>query len=170
MADDTYPDMTKVSRSVHGPRSIAGLVPVVARSAFNRSAPGIARLVENWAGIVGPVLAEATVPRQLAQRTLTIGCSGPVAMELQHLTGELIGRVNQYFGSQTVHRLRFLQTAAPRTGHRPKPHLTEAARMKADEAVANMPEGPLRSALAGLGQAVLSESASRLGKQPRTRC
>ena len=65
--------------------------------------------MEAWSGIVGPILADMTVPRRLSQGTLTIGCSGPVAMELQHLSTELLNRVNQYLGAQTVHRLRFVQ-------------------------------------------------------------
>ena len=46
--------------------------------------------MEAWSGIVGPILADLTVPRRLSQGTLTIGCSGPVAMELQHLSTELL--------------------------------------------------------------------------------
>ena len=49
--------------------------------------------------------AEVTVPRRLSHGTLTIGCAGPVAMELQHLSAELIGRINQYLGAQTVQQL-----------------------------------------------------------------
>jgi hypothetical protein len=167
--DDTYPDMTKVSRPVHGSRSIGSVVPVVARTAFNRTAPGAAQLMEAWAGIVGPALAAATVPRRLAQGTLTIGCSGPVAMELQHLSTELIGRINQYLGGQTVRRVRFVQILATRSVAPLRSHPTVAAEEAAAESVAHLPEGPLRTALAALGRAVLSESPSRLGSQPRTR-
>jgi hypothetical protein len=167
--DDTYPDMTKVSRAVHGPRSIGSLVPVVARTAFNRTAPGVAQLMEAWVGIMGPTLAVATVPRRLAQGTLTIGCSGPVAMELQHLSTELIGRINQYLGGQSVRRVRFVQMLAARSAVRFKPLPTVTAEAAAAEAVARLPEGPLRTALASLGRAVLTESPSRLGSEPRTR-
>jgi len=161
--------MTKASRHVHGPRPIASVVPVVARVAFNRASPGVAQLVEAWAGIVGPALAGVTMPRRLVQGTMTIGCSGPVAMELQHLSEELMDRINQYLGSQPVRRLRFEQTLAARAPPRPRPSRSPAAEMAATEAVANLPEGPLRAALIALGGAVMTESASRLGKQPRTR-
>src|ERR1700677_3337277 len=119
--DDTQPRMPKVSRPVHGPRSIASVVPAVARLAFNRSGLGVAQLMEAWSGIVGPVLADATTPRRLAQGTLTIGCSGPMAMELQHLSTELIGRINHYLGSPAVKRLRFVQTLEGRPPPRPPP-------------------------------------------------
>jgi hypothetical protein len=168
--DDTHPGMTKVSRPVHGPRPIAAIVPVVARTAFQRAAPGVARILEAWAGMVGPAIADVTTPHRLSQGTLTIGCSGPVAMELQHLSAELIGRVNQYLGSQVVRRLRLVQTAAAQNRAQPSPRPSKAVDLAATEAVASLAEGPLRAALNDLGRAVLTESASRLGKQPRTRC
>jgi hypothetical protein len=168
--DDTHSGMAKVWRPVHGPRPIATLVPVVARAAFTRAAPGVVQLMEAWTGMVGPDMAAATTPRRLSQGTLTIGCSGPVAMELQHLSTELIGRINQYLGSQVVRRLRLVQTAAIQTRIQSTQRPTKAVEMAASEAVADLPEGPLRTALNALGRAVLTESASRLGKQPRTRC
>jgi hypothetical protein len=167
--DDTHRGMTKVSRHVHGPRPVAAIVPVVARKAFNHAGPAIAQLIEAWAGIVGPALASVTAPRRLVQGTLTIGCVGPVAMELQHLSTEVIARVNQHVGSQAVRRLSLVQTIVARTRAQPKPAPTKAVEMAASEAVAGLPDGPLRTALADLGKAVLTESASRLGKQPRTR-
>src|ERR1700676_5040642 len=118
--DDTGRDMTKVSRRVHGVRSIASLVPVVTRTAFGRTAPGVAQLLGAWTGIVGPALGAVTTPRGVSQGTLTIGCSGPVAMELQHLSTELISRINQSLGSQTVRRLRFVQTLSTPTPVRPQ--------------------------------------------------
>jgi hypothetical protein len=166
--------MAKGSRPVHGPRSIGSVVPVVARKVFRHASPGVAQLLEAWTEIVGPALANATTPRRLGQGTLTIGCSGPVAMELQHLSPELIGRINQYLGSQVVKRLRLLQIAAIhqiaaiQTQGRPR-SVPGALEKAASEAVASLPDGPLRTALTALGHAVLTESASRLGNQTRTR-
>ncbi len=167
--DDTHPGMTKVSRPVHGPRPIAALVPDIARNAFKRSAPGAAQLIEAWVGIVGPALADITMPRGLVRGALTIGCSGPVAMELQHLSAELIGRINQYLGTPAVTQLRFVQNLGARIPPRTEPSPDPAVATAAAQAVAHLPEGPLRLALAALGRAVFGETASRLGDQPRTR-
>ena len=174
--DVTGRDMTKDWRPVHGPRPVGALVPAIVRPAFARAVPGAGGLMEAWPGIVGPALADATAPRRLGRGTLTIACSGPVALELQHLSAELTGRINQYLGSQTVQRLRFVQTQLPRPPARAAPPTNaagkaagEAAAKTAAAAVADLPEGPLRTALANLGRAVITESASRLGKQPRTR-
>ncbi len=161
--------MTKDWRPVHGPRPLAALVPALIKPAFAQAGPGVAQLMEAWPGIVGPSLADATTPKKLGQGSLTIACSGPVAMELQHLSVELTARINQYLGNQTVQRLRFVQTRTIRPPARAAPRPTPATVKAADDAVADLPEGPLRAALAGLGRAVLTESASRLGKQPRTR-
>jgi hypothetical protein len=86
-----------------------------------------------------------------------------MAMELQHLSVEVTSRINQYLGGHSVRRLRFIQTMAtpsPRPARRPSPGVEQTAAM----AVATLPDGPLRSALVALGRAVLTESASRLGK------
>jgi hypothetical protein len=145
------------------------VVPVVTRNAFNRSAPGVAVLIEAWAGIVGPALADVTTPRRLSQGTLTIGCSGPVAMELQHLSIEVLVRINQYLGSRAVRRLRFVQIAVVRAPAHPRPRATAALETATPGSLAQLAAGPLRTALAALGRAVLGESASRLEQQLRTR-
>ncbi len=90
-------------------------------------------------------------------------------MELQHLSTELITRINQYLGSQSVRRLRFVQIVHARPPLRQRPRPTEAIELAVCDAVADLPSGPLRNALTVLGRAVLTESASRLGKQTRTR-
>src|SRR5258708_18502176 len=110
--DDTGRDMKKVAPPVHGPRPIASLVPAVTRKAFSRASPGVAPLMEAWTAIVGPAPAALTTPRHLTQGSLTIGCSGPAAMELQHLSTELISRINRSVGGQSVRRLRCVQTLA----------------------------------------------------------
>ena len=113
---------------------------------------------------MGPALADVTVPRRLSQGSLTIGCSGPVAMELQHLSTELLSRINQYLGQQTVRHLRFVQTLGAAPPPRPRRRPTAAVEIAASNSVAHLPEGPLREALASLGRALLSEPPSRLGK------
>jgi hypothetical protein len=87
-------------------------------------------------------------------------------MELQHLSIEVLGRISQYLGSHSVRRLRFVQITAVRAPLRSAPRRIEVA---APESVAGMAAGPLQAALAALGRAVVSESASRLGKQLHTK-
>ena len=162
MADeDTNRDMAKGWRFVHGPRPIAALVPAVTRQAFRRGVPGAWQVLEAWSEIVGPELARVTTPKAMGRGTLTITCTGPVAMELQHLSAELLGRVNRYLGSQAVQRLRFLQTFTAPVAPPVKPAPTPEIHAAAETAVASLPQGPLRDALAALGRAVLAEAATR---------
>ncbi|MBB5692023.1 DUF721 domain-containing protein [Muricoccus pecuniae] len=145
MIDPRRPDL--------GLRPLGGFIPRLTRPAFKKRSPAGALLMADWAGIVGPAIAAVTVPKRLTGGTLTIGCSGPVAMELQHLAPQLIGRVNAALGSVTVESLRFVQqapsaAAAPRA--RPAAPLPDTVRGALDT-VGN-PE--LRDALARLARGV----------------
>lgn len=154
---DTRSGMTTGVRHVYGPRPIGALVPGLTRAAFRRRAPATAQVLADWALIVGPALAAVTVPRRLAAGTLTVACAGPVALELQHLTTQLLARINTHLGAPTVQRLRFVQDAPPSPpapAPRPSPDAAGLARVEA--AVAGLPEGPLRVALAALGRAALA--------------
>jgi hypothetical protein len=159
--------MATPERHVYGPRPLGALLPQVTRPAFRRHSPAAAQLMADWAGIIGPALAAVTVPRRLVSGTLTLACSGPIAIELQHLTTELIARINGYLGSQAVQRLRFVQTAigsaAPVAATRPA---DPAARQAAEASVAHLPAGPLREALATLGIAVLARFSTSPHGQP----
>ena len=134
-----------------GPRSIGALLPAITRPAFRSRAAGAAQLMADWPSIVGPALAAVSAPRQLARGSLTLACSGPVAMELQHLSAQLTERINAHYGRVLVEQLRFVQATAPARA-------TSAARPKAPATVPveipDMKEGALRDALAALGGAV----------------
>ena len=137
-------------RHVWGPRAVGALVPALTRPAFRRRSPAAAQILADWTAIVGPALAAVTVPRRLSGTTLTLACAGPIALELQHMTGELAARINGHAGRVIVERLRFVQEALPgpvllppRQANDPPP-----------EPIAGLPAGPLNDALARLGQAI----------------
>jgi hypothetical protein len=156
-AKDTKHGMATAPRHVYGPRPLAALVPQVTRPTFRKHAPAAAQVLADWDAIVGPALAAVTTPLRLTSGTLTIGCVGPVAMELQHLSGELISRINTHLGSRTVQSLRFAQTLFDRPLPPLPPPPSPEAKARAEAAVADLPEGELRTALAALGQAVLEQ-------------
>ena len=137
-----------------GPVPVAALIPRLTRPAFKRKSPAGAQLMADWPEVVGPALAAVTSPLRLSAGTLTLACAGPVAMELQHLAPELIGRINGHVGRVTVERLRFVQQAppgAPRPAARPPERpLPIPVRTR----IAEMPEGELRDALENLARAV----------------
>ncbi len=119
----------------------------------------------DWSAIVGPRLAALTAPRRLSAGRLTLACTGPVAMELQHLAPQLIARINTHLGSAVIERLGFVQaTDAPvpsRVAARETRSLTPADERRAEEAVAGLPPGDLRDALAALSRSVLTVDPAR---------
>jgi hypothetical protein len=144
-------------RHVYGPRPVGTLIPRLTRPAFRRRSPATAQVLADWAAIVGPAIAAVTTPRRLSAGALTIACAGPIAMELQHLAGEVIARINGHLGSHVVTALRFVQTFEPTAPLGALPPAPDPARLAAVEsAVADLPEGELRGALASLGRAMLT--------------
>ncbi len=140
--------MTKDQRHVYGPRALSSLLPAITRPALRQRNAASAQLVADWEAIVGPELAAVTLPRRLSAGTLTLACAGPVALELQHQSQVLVGRINTHFGRLLVDRLRFVQDDSATAKRAPAP-----PRQAAPEPVniPDMPEGPLRDALAALG-------------------
>ena len=147
-------------RFVYGPRPLAALVPALVRPAFRRRAPATAQVLADWGVIVGPAIAAITTPIKLSAGTLAIGCSGPVAMELAHLTDALLGRINGHLGQVVVQRLRLVQSARPVAPEAPAP-ARRPAMAAARRAVHGMAEGELRDALERLGRVVLTDTARR---------
>lgn len=168
------PAAAEEPRHVYGPRPLAALLPGVTRAALRGRHAAATTLRLDWAGIVGPQLAGETAPLRLASGTLTIACSGPIALELQHLSTALSERVNRHLGRDAVQRLRFVQMP-PAAVPAPAPAIgakrdLAAADARAAEAVAALPDGPLRDALLALGRAVLAEQPPprRNARRPHT--
>jgi len=132
-----------------GPRPLGALIPAITRPAFRKRAPTAAQVLADWEAVIGPALAAVTVPRRLHGGTLTLACSGPVAMELQHLSEWVLARVNAYLGSRAVERLRIIQGISPASPEPPRP-----AKPCPDPKLPGIPPGPLRDALAALGRAM----------------
>ena len=141
-------DKRDTERNVWGPRPVGSLLPTLTRPAFRRRSPAAAQLLTDWLTIIGPALAAVTMPRRLTGTTLTLACSGPIAMELQHMTNELTARINGHLGRVVVERLRFVQEALPGPAVPPAP----TGDSTPPKPIANLPPGPLNDALARLGQ------------------
>ena len=137
------------------PMPLGSLIPSLTRPAFRRKSPSGAQLMADWAQVVGPSLAAVTSPLRLTAGTLTLACAGPVAMELQHLAPELMGRINGHLGRVAVERLRFVQQAPASTRPLPLRRPREAAIPgKVQQKLGALPEGELRQALENLARGV----------------
>jgi hypothetical protein len=150
--------MTKDQRHVYGPRALSSLLPAITRPALRQRNAASAQLVADWEAIAGPELAAVTLPRRLSGGTLTLACAGPVALELQHRSQLLIGRINTHFGRLLVDRLRFVQDDS---AARARPASAGPRQLPPQPvAIPDMPEGPLRDALAALGGRIASRNRS----------
>ena len=121
-------------------RSVGSFVPALTRTAVEKFGFPQAAILTDWAAIVGADMASYTAPERLrwprgaeANRdddnpwngaegaTLILRVEGPRVLEIQHRTGQLIERVNAYFGFRAVIVVRLMQaplskgkkTAAP---------------------------------------------------------
>lgn len=154
------------ARLAVGPVPVARLLAKATRPLMGRVQAATARLALDWPVVVGPALAAVTAPERLTAsrdgRVLTIRAAGPVALELQHLAPQLIERINAHAGAGFVARLRIVQAARglaePQAAAPAPPRRSPApeAEARVDQALAGLPDGPLRDALARLGRAVAS--------------
>ena len=137
-------------------------------------------LLSEWGTIVGAELARFTMPdrvvwpkrREDAQvadapkghrvegATLVLRVEGPRAIEVQHRSGQILERVNAYFGYRAIAEMRILQApVARKTPRRP------AAEPPVDPDVlpasASLEDGGLRAALLRLGTNTRAKLTSR---------
>lgn len=155
--------MNKPGRSA---RPLADLVGPALTAAFKRHGFASTEIVTHWEDIVGGEIAahsepiKITWPRQRDAEapepaTLVLRCQGPAAIEIQHLTGVIIERVNRFLGWRAVERVALRQAPLTRR-ERPKPPPAidaEAARRIAAE-MTDITDDSLRAALGRLGAAV----------------
>lgn len=141
------------------------LVPVIAPALRERGVR-LARLAQEWDAVVGPLLAEGSIPIRLSRdpdgenATLTVKVRpGGLALELQHLSAQALEKINGFFGFQAVTRLRIVQGHVPprRRPPRPTPRALPPEQDRALQAqAATVRDDRLRQALIALGRAVLS--------------
>jgi hypothetical protein len=148
-------------------RPLADVLRKTLTDAFAKQGFASVELVTRWPDIVGAEIAAHSQPERIQwprtpqernapePGTLLLRVEGPAALEIQHLSGVILERVNQFFGWQAVAAVRLRQAplarrAAPRAPPAPDPAATERI-------AATLPEirdEKLRQALARLGAAM----------------
>ena len=151
----TKPWKPKRRRKASALGDIAGKLagPAMQRYGFAHHA-----LVAKWPEIAGPVYARMSAPIKLSFApdkrvggTLTLAVDGPAALQIQHVADLIIEAVNRFFGYKAVERLRLLQTALPAPQPKPaRPVIRQAPAVLLAGIPPNLPDGPLRMALASL--------------------
>jgi hypothetical protein len=153
-----------------GLRAIARELPDVTRSALAKRGFAAARAIADWPEIVGPALAESSVPERLVRgrdadsATLVVRVRPAAALELQHWMPQVIERVNGYFGFRAVGHIRLVQGPVTRPKRRARPALpalAPAAAAELEAQLAPLAGSPLHDALLNLGRAVRARAASR---------
>ncbi len=144
------------------------LDPLVARQGF-----GEATLLTQWETIVGARVGALCEPERLiwprraknappetAQQpaTLALRVEPGFGLDIQHMSGAIVERVNTHLGWRCVARVAIrqepLRRAAPKRPQAPPPDL--AARARAAEATQGVEHEALRAALIKLGERVLA--------------
>jgi hypothetical protein len=141
-------------RHAYGPRTLANLLPPITRLVFKSRAPAAVQLMSDWPALVGPGTAAIAAPRRFSGGTLTLAVGGPTALELQHLSTQLIARINTALGCQLVERLRFVQDDGVLGPTGIAPRNPEPQPVPVD----GVAEGPLHDALARLGGRIAARS------------
>jgi hypothetical protein len=129
---------------------------------------GEAKLIGEWAAIVGPQLAGHCWPVKLAfprgqrqEGTLRLRVAPGIAVEIQHREPVILERINAFFGYRAVGRLAIVQGPPPPRSEMPpappRPLLPgEAATLQRRLEIIEDPA--LREALERLGSAIIGTS------------
>jgi hypothetical protein len=146
-------------------RPLSDLLHKTLGQAFAKQGFASAEIVTRWTEIVGAEIAEHAQPEKIQWSRTGVGqppepgrlmlrVEGPVALEIQHLSGVIVERVNRFFGWQAVGAIRLRQAPLRRRARSvpPPPDPQSAARIKAE--LGDIQDEKLRDALARLGAAI----------------
>ncbi len=163
-------------------RVVGSFVPKLTKKAFEKYGFSTAALLTDWAAIVGAELAKVTVPERLKWprwvdvggevepgaegrpgATLLLKVDSARALDVEYRRGELIERVNAYFGYRAVAELKVVQVpAGSLMSQSGKPMLTPKAPVRAAAAAPEIDaiaDDGLRAALARMQAAIASGKA-----------
>jgi hypothetical protein len=132
-------------------------------------------LLQSWDEIVGEQLGRLSRPDKIAwprraneddpfqPATLIVACEGAAAIRLQHMTSEIVQRVNAFLGFGAIAKVRLVQKQVAPSEKDRRPPLRP---LKADEKtrveglVAGIDHDGLKAALERLGRNVLASRRS----------
>jgi hypothetical protein len=148
------------------PKPLADLVTVCVADVFARQGFTSCEIVTHWDDIVGAEVAGLAEPVRMQwirsrdpdespPATLVLRVEGPAALEIQHMSGVIVERVNRYLGWQAVDKLSLRQ--APLTRRRKpalRPRIDEAAAAAIAAQMTGIAGDGLRAALGRLGAAI----------------
>ena len=160
-----------MKRGAFPPTPVGETVSALLDPVLRRKAGMTVGLLNAWPEIVGARLEAATRPEKLVwppdaggverafrPATLVVACEGAAALRLQHQAGEVVQRVNAFFGHRAVERLRIVQKAVVISRPDRKPPLRPLEpeeRRRIGAMVERIEDSKLRAALAAYGESIL---------------
>jgi hypothetical protein len=147
------------------PKPLAELVTTCVADVFARQGFTSCEIVTHWDDIVGAEVAALAEPVRMQwirsrdpdespPATLVLRVEGPAALEIQHMSGEIVERVNRYLGWQAVDKLALRQAPLTRRRKPPRPRIDEAAAGAIAAQMTEIADDGLRAALGRLGAAI----------------
>jgi hypothetical protein len=144
---------------------LADLTASLLDETFRKQGFASRELVISWPAIVGADIARCAEPLKIqwprgaegeAQQpgTLVLRVEGPAAIEIQHLSGVILERVNRFFGWQAVARVAIRQAPVVRRARKERKGLDPQAVARLAENLPQIEDEGLRRALGRLGVAV----------------
>ncbi len=148
-----------------GARPVARAAQAAAKPVFAKFKHAQSELETVWPDIVGETLAGMTCPERYQpgrgaadNGVLTVRVAGALALDLQHLSPQIIERVNAFFGYRAIARLKIVQgplaNAVKRSVRRVR-SITPDEKRQLEAAAADVNDAGLRAALTRLGASVL---------------
>ncbi|MGO1118917.1 DUF721 domain-containing protein [Rhodovibrionaceae bacterium A322] len=164
----------RAERTIRGLTSAGRYARTLTKPALKKRSAAEAALVLDWEKIVGKDIASRSRPRKLTFPTrkerraghLTLLVDPAFALDLQHLSTQLMDRINSHFGFQLVARLLVHQGPLTSTSQSPPKRLRQARPddkklTKLNEDLQEVADDGLRQALERLGTSVLSAEAAK---------
>jgi hypothetical protein len=155
------------TRTGHGPRRFSDLARPLLSPALRRQGFAQQEIVTRWSDVVGAMLAARSMPERLkfpqgerVDGTLFIRVESSFALEFQHLTPQILDRVNTFYGYRAVSKLVMKQGPLPRAKVRiaaPDKPLTAEIEAGLRDSLESMKSGPLKDALTRLGRRLLAD-------------
>ncbi|MGD9920717.1 MAG: DUF721 domain-containing protein [Pseudorhodoplanes sp.] len=146
-------------------RPLPDIAGALLADAFRKQGFNSSELVVRWAAIVGHDVSQYAEPLKIQwprvpdghkpePGTLVLRVAGPAAIEIQHMSGVILERVNRYFGFAAIGRIAIRQAPLRRAPPAPDRALDPQAVRSVAETLPAQADPALRGALARLGAAI----------------
>lgn len=171
LSERAGPGRKRAGKRGIAPEPVGGLVSSVLDPVLARRAGMTTALLVAWPEIVSGSLAGNTRPLKInwprraseddpfKPATLVIAADAMAALHVQHQSGEIVHRVNAFFGFQAVERLQIVQKSveAQKPAARKKTPLSREAEERLQVLADGIEDEALREALLRLGRSVKRE-------------